>query len=1438
MLCSDFTCSNCVKKVLSCYPNEAACPICPAPSPPPPPPAPCVVCDKNNKNRPTSLTFLYTAGQGVNQNNQGTRAYGSLTSTFPSSASISMSGFSAQVTDGSTFTISGSFGADSQVSISGQTINFHTSCSVELKTGDRFGPLTVIGSNTCSIVDSCGDYGCCPEGGAKDDWAGSNCCSADKLPECVLCCPDGTPQPCCSKMPEIIEHATDIVVVKDQQCSAGMLPFLMKGAINIWLATNGGARCRLNNEGPDIDSEAMGIWTADTSILDAQTTICNEGGCPDIPVKFTCCDPCSPDMLCVSTYAKVSVSDTNKPQIGGVGSTVIECTGNELNAVHAWVQQASCTDMEGNAQLMQTSVPDLVGPSCARQASVTFACSDDCGNVVTDVATITIKDRTAPIVSVDPTDMTVTCDGNGNLHDVQLWLNFHGGMFVMDACSGGCSNACTGGCSYNTNFGNLIGDNEQASETTCAAVTWMHTEPAFMPCGVDHNGHCQQCAPVTFTATDGCGNSVSRTSTFIIVDDTPPTISVPAQHTISDFKSSNENELAFYEWILNKGGTVFDGGCTDDLSYSMVPPHPMLPNQLCQAQVQVTFIATDRCGRSISSTSTFRLEDNDGPKINPVGLCPEQVLEYTCDKSCPGYSDAVWEAAARTAMTTWATDFACLCATDCSNVVMTITGVPQAALCGETGFVTVTATDEDGMTDTEQVPYRFPIIEAVPPTPPTPPAPPVGCLICNKSNKNRPTSLTFLYTAGQGKNSNNQGTRAYGALTSTFPASASINFNGNSQATVTDGQTFTVSGSFPADSNVVISGTSINFHTSCSVDLKTGDIYGPLTVVGSNNCPAYIQCGSQYGCCPDDPDMPCLTPDCDNCNDCGQFGCCVGTNSPKIDFMGSNCPKVCDVPQICTRPIVTCEDSLYGCCPNSDIPMSDGAGTNCPCASSTFGCCGSSQIKQIDMQGSNCPCWTSTFGCCPMNGVPGAELEAKIDNAGSNCPVPPCEPSPAPGCVICDRQNKNRPTSMTFQYNSGFQFPASASISMDGFSGTVVDGQVFTISGSIGTWTYIDSASFSQVGIHTSCSVSLAAGDIYGPFTILGGSKCPYVPCTAPVLSPISAPGVSPTPPPYVAPAVTPSPTKQIVCLACGSIVLHSCSVSSASCVNYGSDCPNPTGCNGADRDEDAPGGGNGGSSFTPAGNVANTGGGPGGCSFGAEACTVKKEKLLAITFEYTGKKPLLGNFKKPNALWNHAQSEYKKINVKGNLKDSSKHPFKIGGARKYNIQDQLYNGKFVTMHNDGTGTIFTLDARDSNKKALPAALKMKIRGLQVIFSAGSCREQVRIGDEFGPLRVIGFETSKRDVCAWNPANPNRVSLLTGNALESSDDGATTTSTATIALGAVGAIVVVLAAIGAIVYVRRGDQQTALQPGAFEVDLDSRQIRRIDSNKDVDNASE
>jgi hypothetical protein len=127
-------------------------------SDPPPcvPTTACVICDSNNKNKPSSLTIRYTSS-GASYHNQGSKAYGQLSGTFPLTTTVSVGSFSQAVTDGQVFTVPGSFSADSTFSLSnGATTNFHTSCSVELKVGDRFGPYTIVGGGSnCPAQNAC-----------------------------------------------------------------------------------------------------------------------------------------------------------------------------------------------------------------------------------------------------------------------------------------------------------------------------------------------------------------------------------------------------------------------------------------------------------------------------------------------------------------------------------------------------------------------------------------------------------------------------------------------------------------------------------------------------------------------------------------------------------------------------------------------------------------------------------------------------------------------------------------------------------------------------------------------------------------------------------------------------------------------------------------------------------------------------------------------------------------------------------------------------------------------------------------------------------------------------------------------------------------------------------------------------------------------------------
>jgi hypothetical protein len=169
------------------------------------------------------------------------------------------------------------------------------------------------------------------------------------------------------------------------------------------------------------------------------------------------------------------------------------------------------------------------------------------------------------------------------------------------------------------------------------------------------------------------------------------------------------------------------------------------------------------------------------------------------------------------------------------------------------------------------------------------------CTICSKDNKNRPSSLNFLYTAGQGRNFNNQGDKAYGALTATFPATTSVSLDGFS-AQVSDGQTFTVSGGFDANSCFSIGGREVCFHTSCSVDLKTGDVYGPLTVIGGGSCPVALPPPPPPATPAVTPSPPIATPTqptmksvvCNNCGSPFLFTCMP--NNPGCTNYGSLCP--------------------------------------------------------------------------------------------------------------------------------------------------------------------------------------------------------------------------------------------------------------------------------------------------------------------------------------------------------------------------------------------------------------------------------------------------------------------------------------------------------------------------------------------------------------------
>jgi hypothetical protein len=180
-------------------------------------------------------------------------------------------------------------------------------------------------------------------------------------------------------------------------------------------------------------------------------------------------------------------------------------------------------------------------------------------------------------------------------------------------------------------------------------------------------------------------------------------------------------------------------------------------------------------------------------------------------------------------------------------------------------------------------------------------------------------------------------------------------------------------------------------------------------------------------------------------------------------------------------------------------------------------------------------------------------------------------------------------------------------------------------------------------------------------------------------------------------------------------------------------------------------------------------------------------------------------------------------------------------------INSELVNGNVVFDSTSGTGTVFTIKASDNGKSTLPGKMSFKV-DRTVVKMLTKCSIPIRIGDEYGPLRVVGFTTTgdkkAKSSCGWDHAaraaeinrmtaartTADKAMALTSDGGDGDDED--NNDSAAIALGVVGAALVVVVAVGAAYFLRRPAQhQLAAPPIAFEVDLDSQKIHQVDSSE-------
>jgi subtilisin-like proprotein convertase family protein len=379
-----------------------------------------------------------------------------------------------------------------------------------------------------------------------------------------------------TEAPIIQDQAIDIDVVCDGDNNITQL-------LN-WLNNNGGATATDNcNEV---------IWTNDYGQV-------NPGACQgtgSITVTFTATDGCG---NATSTTATINISDdvapywTINPQ-----DVTFECNDSDdpLMQIETWLGTVGFGEAADSCSVVAYSNDfTMLTPSCgagsnAGSALVTFTATDACGNSTERTAMVTVVDNTKPSVTNPASDMTVECDGAGNLAELQAWLDDDAGASWEDECG-------------------------TTTRNTPELLTTIEG------CGLTNEMR------YAFTATDACGN-VSDTiiGIFIIEDTTSPTIDPEAMNMVVECDGDG-NDSDLQAWLDSMASSAATDACSDEslnVEWDLITEE----DSCGITGIQVyRFTFTDNCGNATSTEGTFTIEDTTPPVIvggeNYSGECDQ-----------------------------------------------------------------------------------------------------------------------------------------------------------------------------------------------------------------------------------------------------------------------------------------------------------------------------------------------------------------------------------------------------------------------------------------------------------------------------------------------------------------------------------------------------------------------------------------------------------------------------------------------------------------------------------------------------------------------------------------------------------------------------------------------------------------------------------------------
>jgi len=361
--------------------------------------------------------------------------------------------------------------------------------------------------------------------------------------------------------------------------------------------TGQGGELGCNPSADDINA-ALGSATADDGCdgnvnVVASTAPVVENGCSRSQTRtFTATDACGNSASkSVTVTWKVDVTAPEITTTGQGGELGCNPSADDINAA---LGSATANDgCDGNVNVVTSTAP-VVENGCYRSQTRTFTATDACGNSASKSVTVTWKvDVTAPEITTTGQGGELGCNPSADAINAAL-----GSATANDGCDGSV---------------NVV--------TSTAPVV--------------ENG-CSRSQTRTFTATDACGNSASKSVTVTWkVDVTAPEITTTGQGGELGCNPSADDINAAL------GSATANDGCDGNVNV-VTSTAPVVENGCYRSQTR-TFTATDACGNSASKSVTVAWKvDVTAPEITTTG----QGGDLGCNPSADDINAALGSATA------------------------------------------------------------------------------------------------------------------------------------------------------------------------------------------------------------------------------------------------------------------------------------------------------------------------------------------------------------------------------------------------------------------------------------------------------------------------------------------------------------------------------------------------------------------------------------------------------------------------------------------------------------------------------------------------------------------------------------------------------------------------------------------------------------------------